>query len=530
MKPHRLVLLVTLLAFLWPGVGSTQEKLGKVNFPTSCSPTAQQEFNRAVALLHSFYFDAAGKAFAAIAEKDPSCAMAYWGIAMNLRGPVGNPFAGAPSPQALKEGWAAIEKAKASGAKSQRERDWIAALELFYKDAETVDHRTRSVAYEKAMEQLVQRYPADREAAVFYALTLNVTALPTDKTYDQQLKAAAILEKVFAEQPEHPGVAHYLIHSYDYPPIAGRGLPAARRYASIAPSAPHAQHMPSHIFTRRGFWQESIASNRASAAAATDHLNHLHAMDYLAYAYLQGAQDREAKRVLDEVRALGKVKIEHFVSAYALAAIPSRYALERGQWAEAATLALYPSEFPWSRFPQSEAILVFARALGAARSGNVTAAKDDLSKLQSFRDALASAKQGYWSEQVEIQWRIVSAWIARAEGKNEEAVRLLRAAAAAEDATEKHPVTPGPILPARELLGELLLELGEPKQALAAFEHSMTAEPNRFKGTYGAARAAERSGDMVKAKAYYAKLAEITKNADTERPELREAKAFLAKQ
>ncbi|HLC42807.1 MAG TPA: hypothetical protein VJO34_14440, partial [Methylomirabilota bacterium] len=391
------------------------------------------------------------------------------------------------------------------------------------------DHRTRAVAYEKAMGQLAQRYPDDREAAVFYALALNVTALPTDKTYAQQLKAASVLEKVFAEQPEHPGVAHYLIHSYDYPPIAYRGLDAARRYASIAPSAPHAQHMPSHIFTRRGFWQESIASNRASAATATDHLNHLHAMDYLAYAYLQGAQDREAKRVLEEVRALGKIKIEHFVSAYALAAIPSRFALERGQWAEAATLALYPSEFPWSRFPQSEAILVFARALGAARSGNVAAAKGDLAKLQSFREALASAKQGYWAEQVEIQSQVVSAWIARAEGRNDEALRLLRGASDLEDATEKSPVTPGPILPARELLGELLLELGEPKQALAAFEHSMKAEPNRLKGTYGAARAAELSGDRVKAKAYYATLVEIAKNADTERPELREAKAYLAK-
>jgi hypothetical protein len=498
MKVSRLFLSAAVVALLSTSVPArAQEKLGKVNFPVSCSPAVQPDFNRAVALLHSFYFDAAGKAFAAIAEKDPTCAMAHWGIAMNLRGPAGNPLAGAPSPQALKDGWAAVEKAKAAGAKTQRERDYIGAMELFSKDSDTVDHRTRLLAYEKAMEQLAQRYPEDREAAVIYALTLNVTALPTDKTFARQLKAAAILEEVFGEQPEHPGVAHYLIHSYDYPPIAHRGLDAARRYAGIAPSAPHALHMPSHIFTRRGFWQESIASNRASSAAAKDHFNHLHALDYLAYAYLQGVQDREAKRVWEDVIALGKINVEHFVSAYALAAIPSRYALERGRWTDAAALTLHPSDFPWSRFPQSEAILVFARALGAARGGNVAAATKDLARLQSFRDALTAAKQGYWAEQVDIQGRVVSAWIARAEGKSEEAVRLLRAAGDLEDSTEKHPVTPGLIVPARELLAEMLLEMNQPAQALKEFEASHLKEPNRFRGLYGAARAAELSGDLA---------------------------------
>jgi len=532
MKSIKFFLLVALLTLglAFVAAATAQEKLGKANFPISCSPAVQQEFNRGVALLHSFSFDGAAKAFVAIVEKDPACAMAHWGIAMNLRGPVGNPFAGAPSPQALKDGWAAIGRAKAVGAKTQRERDYIAAMEVFYKDSDTVDHRTRLVAYEKAMEQLSQRYPDDREAAVFYALALNVTALPTDKTFAQQLKAAAILEKVFAEQPEHPGVAHFLIHSYDYPRIAHRGLDAARRYASIAPSAPHAQHMPSHIFTRRGFWQESIASNRASAASATDHLNQLHAMDYLAYAYLQGAQDREAKRVWEDVIAIGKIKIEHFVSAYALAAIPSRYALERGRWAEAAGLTLSPSEFPWSRFPQSEAILVFVRALGAARSGDVAAARRDLARLQSFADALTTAKQGYWAEQVEIQRRVVSAWVARAEGKNEEALTLMRAAADLEDSTEKSPITPGPIVPARELLGEMLLDLNQPAQALKEFETSHPKEPNRFRGLYGAARAAELSGNMVKARHYYTTLLVLGQNADTERPELQHAKTVLSKQ
>lgn len=505
------------------------ERLGKVHFPTSCGPAVQAQIDRAIALLHSFYPAEAGKAFSAVAQSDPGCAMAHWGIAMNLRGPQGNPLAGSPTPQVLSDGWAAVERAKAAGAKTQRERDYIAAIEAFYKDSDKVDHRTRVVAYEKAMEQLSQRYPDDREAAVFYALALNVTALPTDKTYAQQLRAAAILEKVFAEQPEHPGVAHYLIHSYDYPPIAHRGLDAARRYAGIAPSAPHAQHMPSHIFTRRGFWQDSIASNLASAAAAKDHFNQFHAMDYLAYAYLQGVQDRDAKRVLDEIRSVGKVNVEHFVSAYALAAIPSRYALERGRWADAAGLTLFPSEFPWSRFPQSEAILVFARALGAARSGDVAAARRDLARLQSFAEALTAAKQGYWAEQVEIQRRVVSAWVARAERKNEEALTLMRAAADLEDSTEKSPVTPGPIVPARELLGEMLLELNQPAQALKEFETSHPKEPNRFRGLYGAARAAELSGDMVKARRYYTTLLVLGQKADTERPELQHAKTVLSK-
>lgn len=527
MKRNKLLLLGTLFALLCASLpAAAQEKLGKVHFSTSCNPAAQQEFDRAVALLHSFWLDASAKAFTAVAQNDPGCAIAHWGVAMTS---LGNPFAWPPAPKALGEGWAAIERAKAAGARTQRERDYIAALEAFYKDSDKVDHRTRALAYGKAMEQLSQRYPDDREAAVFYALALNATALPTDKTYANQLKAAGILEKVSGGQPDHPGVAHYLIHSYDYPPIAHRGLDAARRYASIAPSAPHALHMPSHIFTRRGFWQESIASNLASAAAAKDHFNQFHATDYLAYAYLQGAQDRDAKRVLDQISAVEKVNVEHFVSAYALAAIPSRYTLERGRWADAAALTLRPTEFPWSRFPQSEAITVFARGLGAAHSGDVAAANRELTRLQSLRDALTAAKVGYWAEQVEIQRQVVAAWIARAEGKNNEALSLMRAATDLEDSTEKHPVTPGPIVPARELLGEMLLELNQPAQALREFEASHAKEPNRFRGLYGAARAAELSGDTAKARKYYAELVTLGQKADTERPELQQAKAFLGR-
>jgi hypothetical protein len=502
------------------------EQLGKVSFPTSCAPAVQAEFERAVALLHSFWFQASIDAFSAVAQKDPSCAIAYWGIAANLWG---NPFTWPPSAKLLSDGWAAVERAKAAGARTPRERDYIAAVEAFYKDADTVDHRTRALAYAKAMEQLAARYPDDREAAVFYALALDATALASDKTYANQLKAAAILEKVFAEQPQHPGVAHYLIHSYDYPPIANRGLTAARRYAKIAPSAPHALHMPSHIFTRLGLWQESIDSNLASAGSTTNHFDQLHAMDYLTFAYLQRSQDKAARRVVDEVAALKKVNSEHFVAAFALAAIPSRYALERGRWAEAAALTLPGGEFPWNRSPQAEAVLVFARGLGTARKGDATASSKDLERLLGLRDTLAAAKVAYWAEQVDIQQRIVTAWIARAAGKPEDGLRLMRLAADLEDATEKHPVTPGAIVPARELLGEMLLESSRPAEALREFEASHQRESNRFRGLAGAARAAELGGDRVKAREYYAKLVALSELADTERPELAYAKAFLAK-
>jgi tetratricopeptide (TPR) repeat protein len=528
--PFRLCLCVALL--LWASVvpmsvhAAGTEQLGQVQFAVSCKESAQPDFNRAVALLHSFWFDASAKAFEAVAQQDPNCAMAHWGVAMTW---LGNPFAWPPTPKALQEGWAAVEKAQAIGGKTPREQAYIAAVAAFYQDAATLEHRTRALAYERAMEQLHRSHPDDREAAVFYALALNATALPTDKTYANQIKAAEILEVIFAEQPNHPGVAHYLIHSYDYPPIAQRGLSAARRYASIAPSAPHALHMPSHIFTRQGFWQESIDSNLASAAAARNHFDQLHAMDYLEYAYLQLGQDRAAKRVIEDMTAIEKVTFEHFVTAYAMAAIPSRYALERRQWTEAAALTLPKDDFPWSRFPQSEAVLVFARGLGAARSGNIEAAGRDVERLQTLREALATAKMGYWVEQVDIQHQVLNAWVAYAQGRRDDALQIMRAAADREDATEKHPVTPGPIVPARELLGEMLLDAQQSQPALQAFEASIRVEPNRFWGLYGAGRAAELSGDREKANTYYRQLIAQAERADSERPAILEAKAFVSK-
>lgn len=532
MNTDRRLPYLSFLVFVWASVMSMQayaahsEHLGQVQFATSCQPAAQEEFNRAVALLHSFWFDASAKAFEGVAQQDPNCAMAQWGIAMTW---LGNPFTWPPSPKALQEGWAAVERARAIGGKTPREQAYIAAVEAFYKDSDKIDHRTRALGYERMLEHIHTTYADDREAAVFYALALNATALAGDKTYVNQLKAAGILEGIFTEQPNHPGVAHYLIHSYDYPTIAQQGLSAARRYASIAPAAPHALHMPSHIFTRRGFWQESIDSNRASAAAAKNQFDQLHAMDYLAYAHLQLGQDAAARRVFEDMMTIDKVSFEHFVTAYAMAAIPSRYALERRQWADAAALTLPKTDFPWQRFPQSEAVLVYARALGAARSGNVDAARKDLERLHALREALAAAKLSYWVEQVDIQHQVTAAWVAFAQGQREEALQTMRAAADREDATEKHPVTPGPIVPARELLGEMLLAANQPQPALQAFEASMQVEPNRFWGLYSAARAAELAGDRAKAKTYYAQLIALAERADSERPALVEAKAFVGK-
>src|SRR5882672_9166563 len=313
MVHRRLAIALIVIATVGAAIATADDKVGTVRFPTSCSPAVQSDFERAVAMLHSFWFSASTDAFLAVSQKDTSCAMAQWGVAMNL---LGNPFAWPPPAKSLADGGMAIERAKAAGAKTPRERDYIAALESFYKDADKVDHRTRALAYRAAMEQLAARYPEDREASIFYALALNATASPTDKTYGDQLKAAGILEKVFAEQPQHPGVAHYLIHSYDYPAIADKGLTAARRYASIAPAAPHALHMPSHIFTRRGYWQESIDANKASAGAKGNQFDQLHALDYLAYAHLQMAQDAMAKRVVDYLSDIPKVTIEHFVTGF----------------------------------------------------------------------------------------------------------------------------------------------------------------------------------------------------------------------
>jgi tetratricopeptide (TPR) repeat protein len=517
----------------------SSEKLGRVNFTVSCSPQARKQFNRAVAWLHSFEYEEAEKAFTEIAATDPQCGMAYWGVAMSNYHPLWAP----PGAAELKKGLSAVEKAKAAGARSARERDYIAAMERFYKDSDKLDHRTRTFSYNEAMEQLYERYPSDREAGIFYALTLIVKGVMTgDKSYASEKKAAQILNRVLAREPQHPGVSHYLIHSYDYPALASLALPAARSYARIAPASAHAQHMPSHIFTRLGLWQEAIRSNldakaSAKAYASRNHLTgtwdeQFHAMDYLAYAYLQGAQDKQAWAVLDELQKIRKAEPENFKVAYAFTAIPARYALERRQWQEAAHLPLQPGAleaFPWQRFRWAQAHIHFARAVGAARTKDTKAARQEVEQLIAIRQALSEVKGDYdWAKQVDIERQIAAAWLAYAEGKHQEALRLMGAAADLDDATEKHPVTPGAILPAREQLGELLLELKQPQAALQEFETSLRSAPNRFNGLYGAARAARLASNHKLAKTYYGKLALLCRQADPSRSELEEAKEFLA--
>jgi hypothetical protein len=413
--------------------GASPEKLGDVHFPVSCNADAQREFNRAMALFHSFWFDPAKKSFAKVLEHDPECGMAHWGIAIMS---MGNPFAWPPNPNALKAGAAALNEAQQVSAKSERERDYIAALAVFFTDWETADHRARALAFEKAMESVAARHAQDIEAQILYALVLNATALPTDKTFANQLQAASILEPLFKKYPKHPGVAHYLIHTYDYANLAEKGLPAARVYAGIAPSVPHALHMPSHIFSRVGLWSEMVESNRASSLAAQNELKEatfgvgaydaLHAMDYMVFAHLQQAQDQAAKQVVDEVAAMRKVNVENFPAAYAFAAIPARFALERGDWQQAAALKLSPADLAWNNFPQAEAILVFARGLGAARNGDVTAARKDVERLQALKQAMTTVKMDYWAGQASLQINTVNGWIAFAEKRRDEAVQLLR--------------------------------------------------------------------------------------------------------
>ncbi|HEX5889877.1 MAG TPA: hypothetical protein VFY61_14310 [Pyrinomonadaceae bacterium] len=514
-------------------------ELGRVNFSVSCTPQAQKKFNRAVAWLHSFEYEEAEKAFTEVAATDPRCGMAHWGVAMSNYHPLWAP----PTAAELKRGWESIEKAKLAAARTQRERDYIAAMEVFYKDADKVDHRTRAFAYHDAMKRLYETHRTDQEAGVFYALTLIATGMMSnDKTYVREKEAAQILNRVLARQPQHPGVAHYLIHSYDYPALAQLALPAARRYAKLAPASAHAQHMPSHIFIRMGLWQEAIRSNLdAEASAKAFARRHqmagawdeqLHAMDYLAYAYLQSAQDKLAWGVLDELNKIPTVEPKTFKVAYAFAAIPARYALERRRWDEAAKLALPANTvemFPWKKFPWAEAHIHFARAIGFARSGDAKSAQQEVDRLAALQNALVLVKGEYdWAKQVEIERQIAAAWVAFAQGQREESLKLMRAVAELDDKTDKHPVTPGSILPAREQLGELLLELKQPSAALTEFETSLRTAPERFNGLYGAARAATLAADQKKARSYFEKLIALTRQADTPRPEIAEAKAFLA--
>jgi tetratricopeptide (TPR) repeat protein len=503
--------------------GDAEQQFGTVHFATSCNETAQRRFDRGMRYQHSFWYRESKEIFEETLKADPECTIAYWGIALSL---LLNPHVPTPKDN-LVLGLSTLEKAKSIGAKTQRERDYIDALLTFYADHENVPNGPRVQAYLKAMEALAARYPDDDEAQIGYAITLNVAASPNDKTYANQLKGAAILAPIFQRQPRHPGVAHYLIHLYDYPPIAEKGLDAAKRYAEIAPAAPHALHMPSHIFTRVGYWPQSIASNAASAQAAKagkEPHDQLHAMDYLVYAYLQTARDKEARAVMEEMVALTGYNPNVRTGPYAVAAGQARYMLERGDWSGAANLQVQPS-----RFAYVDAVTHFARALGAARSGNLEAARTDIAKLAELRDKLQQGKDEYWTEQVDIQRQIATAWLLYAENKQADALSAMSAAADLEDKTEKSVVTPGWLLPARELYGTMLLDRGLAKEALAAFEATLAKEPNRLGATVGAAKAAEKSGEADKARQYYAKVITLSDGADGSRAEVAHARAYIAK-
>ncbi len=513
------------------------EQFGEVSFSLDCNYEVREIFDLAISLLHSFEYDEAEKAFVKVIDADPECAMAYWGVAMSIYHELWAP----PGPKELKKGTVLLEIAE-SLPKSERAELYLDAIKVFYKDWENVDHKTRELLYEKKMEQIYKTQKDDTESAIFYALAITSAADPNDKTYSNQKKAGTILQKLFKEKPNHPGIAHYIIHTYDYPEIAETALSTARRYAEIAPASAHAQHMPSHIFTRLGLWQESIDTNINSASSAVCYAEsanpdanwaqEIHAMDYLVYAYLQQGNNKEVDEQNEYLRSMKKIfPLNDFAVAYTANAIPARIALENRQWAKAANLERPNIEFDWNKFPWAKSILHFARAIGSARSGDIASAEHELNIIQSFHKELLemnSAQATYKAGQVLIEIKTTEAWIHLAKGNTDKALELMKLAAKLESETSKHPVTPGEVLPADELLGDMLLALDKPEEALEAYEINLKGHPNRFNGIYGAAIAAKESGNNAKAIHYFNQLIQLTKHSKSDRPELEEAKLFIA--
>ena len=533
-----------ILAFAMPTVAQEQhehatapgsvENYGQVHFVIFCSPQAQQQFEQALAMLHSFHFPATGRAFSALANAEPNCAMAWWGVAISQRlNPLVPPF----PPEALRRGWDAIGHARAAPPRTERERDWIEAMGVFFEDYEHVDQHTRTLAYEAAMEHLAAKYPDDDEAQIFYALAINEAVDLSDKTYARQLKAGAILERMEAKLPNHPGVTHYLIHTYDFAPLAPRGLEAARHYAVLAPASGHALHMPSHIFSTLGLWKEAIPADLTAIASYTEYFGKMdpkvagkptlmpriyNSVYFLTNAYMQLAQDKKAADLLEPYRAVTEPPPLIYVFHCGFSAAFVRYALDRSAWGEAAVLPV-----PKTPYPQAESITWFGRAVGAARGGDPVAAKGDLEHIRALGAKLADTGDAYWAEQVKIQETAAAAWIARAVGQADDAVRLMRAAADLEDRTEKHIAMENRLSPMREMLGEMLLATGQPKAASVEFEASLKVAPNRFRSFAGAAKAAEDIGNREAARMWYERLLQLTADADTERPDMSAARVFL---
>lgn len=514
--------------------GPPDNQLGVVSFKTSCSGKVQEDFNLALSLLHSFEYDEAEKVFAKIIDNEPGCAIAYWGVAMCNYHPLWTP----PTEAELVKGSKAIAIAQ-SLPSSKKEAAYINAVAAYYNGWQHTSHANRSERFENAMEDIYVNHPDDKEAAIFYALALVGAADPGDTTFRKQRKAGALLTALYPYQPDHPGVIHYIIHSYDYPELAVLALPAARKYASVAPASAHAQHMPSHIFTRLGMWEEGAQSNLAAVNAAKCYGENmgikghwdeeLHGLDYLVYAYLQKADNIHAKEQCDYLKTIHEVHPSNFKVAYAFAAIPARYVLENRLWKEAAELQPHPAGFAWKNYPWQKAITHYARLLGAVNTGRFDAARAEMQQLRRSYDTLMALKDGYKANQVMIQIRSSEAWLLfKEKGKNDEALKAMYAAADMEDATQKHPVTPGEVLPARELLGDMLLQMNKPEEALTAYEANLKERPNRFNGLYGAGTAAERSDNAEKAKQYYQQLAGITVNSN--RPELETVRRYLRTQ
>ncbi len=515
--------------------GVPDKQFGDVTFETSCGESTQKDFNLAIALLHSFEYDEAEKVFAKVIDKNSSCAMAWWGVAMSNFHPLWAP----PTQQELQKGAKAISIAQSLTKKSTKEAAFIEALALFYKDAEKLDHLTRCRNFEAAMEKIYAAYPKDIETATFYALSLDGAADPADKSYARQKKAGNILMALYPGQPYHPGIVHYIIHSYDYPELANLALPAARKYASIAPSSAHAQHMPSHIFTRLGLWDECINSNLVATSSAKCYAENtgikghwdeeLHGMDYLEYAYLQQGNNKQAKAEYDYLNSITEVHPVNFKVAYAFAAIPSRYLLENKMWAEAGRLQTHNGNIDWQKYPWQKAIVHFTRLLGAVHTNNIDGANTELKEMTILYDTLMGQKDNYKANQVKIQATAGQAWILFKQGKNDQAITMMTTAADMEDKTQKHPVTPGEIIPARELLADMLLQMNRPAEALAAYEADLTTHPNRFNALYNAGVAAEAANSPEKATVLYRQLTNIAPDAVPERQELEKARAFLRK-
>ncbi len=513
--------------------GNSTGQFGTVNFQTSCGGSVQEDFNLGVKLLHSFEYDEAEKVFAGIIDRQPDCAMAYWGVAMSNFHPLWTP----PSEAELQKGNKAVSIAQSLKNSTKREEAYIQSIAAFYKDWNKVDHRTRCLNFEKSMEELYAAYPNDKETAIFYALALNAAADPTDKSFVKQKKAGSILNALYPEGPNHPGIVHYIIHTYDSPELATLALPAARKYASVAPSSAHALHMPSHIFTRLGLWDEGIQSNLASVAAAKCYADsagikghwdeELHGLDYLVYGYLQKGDNANAKKQYDYLNTITVVSPTNFKVAYAFAAIPSRYVLENKMWKEAANLSLQQN-ITWDNFQWQKGIVHFARLLGSVHTNNINGAEKELAQLNAIHKQLLDQKDSYKANQVQIQLLAGKAWIELAKGKSDSAISLMQESAKLEDLTEKHPVTPGEVLPAKQLLGDMLMENGQPASALLAYEEDLKKHPNRFNSLYGAGLAAEKAGNHAKAKLYYNQLNALSAPVHSNRPELSEIKSYLS--